>query len=148
MISKVLCIDDDQITLVLCELVIKKAGFASEVINAKNGKEGLAWFSSYFQKNKNREEEPPQVIFLDLNMPVMNGWDFLEDYLMKYSDRIPTTKVVIISSTVNPEDFNRANRYSGTVIDFINKPLTIEGLKELMANEHLSAYFTSEEPES
>ena len=67
---------------------------------------------------------------------------------MKYSDRLPTTKVVIISSTVNPEDFNRANRYSGTVIDFINKPLTIEGLKELMANEHLSAYFTSEEQES
>ena len=77
-------------------------------------------------------------------MPVMNGWDFLEDYLMKYSDRLPTTKVVIISSTVNPEDFNRANRYSGTVIDFINKPLTIEGLEDLMSNEHLSAYFKEE----
>jgi hypothetical protein len=38
-------------------------------------------------------------------MPVMNGWDFLEDYIMKYSERIPETKVVILSSTVNPEDF-------------------------------------------
>ncbi len=141
MISKVLCIDDDQITLVLCELVIKKAGFANDVVTAKNGKEGLAWFSSFFQKNKGKDDVAPQVIFLDLNMPIMNGWDFLEDYLMKYSDRLPTTKVVIISSTVNPEDFNRANRYNGTVIDFINKPLTIEGLEELMANEHLSAFF-------
>ncbi|WP_207496731.1 response regulator [Aridibaculum aurantiacum] len=144
MISKVLCIDDDQITLVLCELVIKKAGFASEVVTAKNGKEGLAWFSSYFSK-KGGDGDPPQVIFLDLNMPVMNGWDFLEDYLMKYSDRLPGTKVVIISSTVNPEDFNRANRYSDTVIDFINKPLTTEGLYELMANENLSAYFSKQE---
>jgi CheY-like chemotaxis protein len=73
-------------------------------------------------------------------MPVMNGWDFLEDYLMKYSDRLPGTKVVIVSSTVNPEDFSRANRYD-IVIDFINKPLTTEGLEELMNNEQVSEFF-------
>ena len=141
MINKVLCIDDDQITLVLCEMVIKKAGFASEVIKAKNGREGLAWFSAYFSKaNKTENQEAPQLIFLDLNMPVMNGWDFLEDYLMKYSDRLSSTKVVIISSTVNPEDFSRANRYD-IVIDFINKPLTTEGLEDLMQHEQLSAFF-------
>jgi hypothetical protein len=50
MINQVLCIDDDQITLVLCDMVIKKAEFAKEVITAKNGKEGLAWFSTYFSK--------------------------------------------------------------------------------------------------
>jgi CheY-like chemotaxis protein len=143
MINKVLCIDDDQITLVLCDLIIKKAGFATEVITAKNGKEGLAWFSEYFSKKNKEPKDPPQVIFLDLNMPVMNGWDFLEDYLMKYSDRLLTTKVVIISSSVNPEDFSRANRYD-MVIDFINKPLTTEGLAELMNNEHLTEYFKEE----
>ena len=141
MINKVLCIDDDQITLVLCEMVIKKAGFAKEVVTAKNGREGLAWFSAYFSKGKKAERpEPPQIIFLDLNMPIMNGWDFLEDYLMKYSDRLPETKVVIISSTVNPEDFSRANRYD-IVIDFINKPLTIEGLEDLMQHEQLLSFF-------
>ena len=140
MINKVLCIDDDQITLVLCDMVIKKAGFAKEVISANNGKEGLAWFSAHFSKNNTEKQEPPHIIFLDLNMPVMNGWDFLEDYLMKYSDRLPETKVVILSSTVNPEDFSRANRYD-IVIDFINKPLTTEGLVDLMENEKLSTYF-------
>jgi len=141
MINKVLCIDDDQITLVLCDMVIKKAAFAKEVITANNGKEGLAWFSALFSKNNtSQDKEPPQVIFLDLNMPVMNGWDFLEDYLMKYSDRLPNTKVVIVSSTVNPEDFSRANRYD-IVIDFINKPLTTEGLEELMENGDLKEFF-------
>lgn len=141
MINKVFCIDDDQITLVLCDMVIKKSGFANEVITAKNGKEGLAWFSAYFSKNSvEPKQEPPQVIFLDLNMPVMNGWDFLEDYLMKYTERLPETKVVILSSTVNPEDFLRANRYD-IVIDFINKPLTPEGLEELREHEQLTAYF-------
>jgi len=142
MINKVLCIDDDQITLVLCDMVIKKAGFAGEVITAKNGKEGLAWFSQYFSKNNPEpRQEAPQMIFLDLNMPVMNGWDFLEDYLMKYADRLPDTKVVIVSSTVNPEDFSRANRYE-IVIDFINKPLTTDGLIELMQNDQISGYFS------
>ncbi|GEO08398.1 response regulator [Segetibacter aerophilus] len=141
MINKVLCIDDDQITLVLCEMVIKKAGFAAEVFTAKNGREGLAWFSAYFSKtNKSEKQDPPQLIFLDLNMPVMNGWDFLEDYLMKYADRLPDTKVVIISSTVNPEDFSRANRYE-IVIDFINKPLTTEGLDDLMQHDQLKDFF-------
>ena len=141
MIDKVLCIDDDQITLVLCEMVIKKAGFAKEVLTAKNGKDGLALFSAHFSKNNNLpKQDPPLVIFLDLNMPVMNGWDFLEDYMMKYADRLPDTKVVIVSSTVNPEDFSRANRYD-LVIDFINKPLTTEGLEELMENEQLTVHF-------
>jgi CheY-like chemotaxis protein len=141
MIKTVFCIDDDLITLALCEMVIKKAAFAEEVVTAKNGKEGLNYFSTLFSKtNTSIPEEPPQLIFLDLNMPVMNGWDFLEEYLMKYSDRLPQTSVVIVSSTVNPEDFSRANRYD-IVIDFINKPLTVEGMEELMENEKLQAFF-------
>jgi len=141
MITKVFCIDDDPITLVLSEMVIKKSQFAKEVITAKNGKEGLDWFSAYFSRNKAELiQYLPQLIFLDINMPVMNGWDFLEGYLMKYAERLPEIKVVIVSSTVNPEDFLRANRYS-IVIDFINKPLTIEGLSELMEHQQLAAYF-------
>lgn len=141
MINKVFCIDDDPVTLVLSDIVIKKSGFAKEVITAKNGKEGLDWFSAYFSKsNTTPKPSNPEVIFLDINMPVMNGWDFLEGYLMKYAGRIPETKVVIVSSTVNPEDFLKANRYD-IVIDFINKPLTPEGLKELMENKELVAYF-------
>ena len=141
MINKVFCIDDDPITLALCDMVIKKTSFAKEVITATNGKEGLTWFSAYFSKNNTEaKRDPPDLIFLDLNMPVMNGWDFLEDYIMKYAERIPETKVVILSSTVNPEDFLRANRYD-IVIDFINKPLTPEGLEELREHEQLSAYF-------
>ncbi len=143
MIKAVFCIDDDLITLALCEMVIKKASFAEDVVTAKNGKEGLNYFSSLFSRaNTSIPDVPPQLIFLDLNMPVMNGWDFLEEYLMKYSDRLPDTKVVIVSSTVNPEDFSRANRYE-LVIDFINKPLTVEGMEELMEHEQLQPYFNA-----
>lgn len=141
MINKVLCIDDDEISLILCDMVIKKSAFAREIVTAKNGKEGLDWFSAFFaKKNAEVKQEIPELIFLDLNMPILNGWDFLEVYLMKYAERLPETKVVIVSSTVNPEDFLRANRYN-IVIDFINKPLTAEGLNELSEHEELTSYF-------
>lgn len=141
MIKKIICIDDDQITLMLCDLVIKNTAFAEEVVTAKNGKEGLNYFSACFsRKESDILNEPPQLIFLDLDMPIMNGWDFLEDYLMKYADRLPDIKVVIVSSTVNPEDFARANRY-GIVIDFISKPLTSEGIDDLKHNKYLDHYF-------
>lgn len=142
MLEKVMCIDDDQITLMLFEMIIKKSSFANEIVTAINGKEGLNWFSNYFKNKKSGAlETPPQIIFLDLNMPIMNGWDFLEDYLMKYADRLSSTKIVILSSTVNPEDFSRANRYE-IVIDFINKPLTIEELEELTKNEQFIECFS------
>lgn len=140
MVDKVICIDDDQITLVLCDMVIKKANFATEVITALNGKEGINWFSSFF-KAKDTTASAPKIIFLDLNMPIMNGWDFLHEYEMKYADRLPDTRIVIVSSTVNPEDFLRANR-NELVIDFIHKPMTTEGLEELMKNDHLSHHFS------
>lgn len=139
MIDKVLCIDDDQITLILSELVIKKAGFSNEVIKAYNGKEGINWFSNFF-KSKEDKSNAPRIIFLDLNMPVMNGWDFLNEYEMKYADRLPETRIVIVSSTVNPEDFSRASKHE-LVIDFIHKPMTNEGLSELKNNEHIVNYF-------
>ncbi len=141
MINKVLCIDDDQITLILCDLVLKKSGFSDDVKSVFNGREGIEWFSNHF-KIKAPIEDAPQIIFLDLNMPIMNGWDFLQEYEMKYADRLPDTKVVIVSSTVNPEDFSRANKHS-LVIDFIHKPMTIDGLTELMENEHLHDFFHS-----
>lgn len=140
MINKAFCIDDDPVSLVLSDLIIKKSAFAKEVVTAKNGKEGLEWFSAYFEKSNVIKQELPQIIFLDLYMPVMDGWSFLESYIMKYTQRMPETKVVIVSSTVNPEDFLKANRYD-IVIDFINKPLTAEGLSDLMKNTQLAAYF-------
>lgn len=139
MIERVLCIDDDEITLMLSEVIIRKAGFAKQMLRATNGREGLAWFSDYFARKRRGDDpgEAPRIILLDLNMPIMDGWHFLDDYLMKYADRLPETKVVIVSSTVNPEDFSKANTYQ-IVIDFINKPLTAEGLIELMENEQLA----------
>ncbi len=143
MLQKVLLIDDDMVTWAICEMVLNKTAFTEEVEKLGNGKEGIDYFSSYFEKKKKGEADlvAPDLILLDLNMPVMDGWTFLEDYIRKYSERLPDTKIAILSSTVNPEDFIRAQKYS-IVIDFINKPLTIDLIEELKSHEAFKQYFS------
>jgi len=79
-------------------------------------------------------------LFLDLNMPVMDGWDFLKAYLQKFATQYPETKVCILSSTIDPEDFVKAGKYK-IVLEFISKPLTMEILNELKKSSQLKKYF-------
>jgi CheY-like chemotaxis protein len=143
MLQKVLLIDDDMVTWAICEMVLNKTEFCNEVEKLGNGREGIDYFSAYFEKKKKGEAGlvAPDLILLDLNMPVMDGWTFLEDYIRKYSERLPETKIAILSSTVNPEDFIKAQKYP-IVIDFINKPLTIELIEELKSHQAFKSYFS------
>jgi CheY-like chemotaxis protein len=143
MLKKVLLIDDDMVTWAICEMVLGKTSFCQDLEKLGNGKEGIDYFSNYFERKKKGEAgiQPPDLVLLDLNMPVMDGWAFLEDYIRKYAERVPETKIAILSSTVNPEDFIRAQKYD-IVIDFINKPLTIELIEDLKSHDALKQYFS------
>ncbi|MDB5230909.1 MAG: response regulator [Chitinophagaceae bacterium] len=136
MLNKLLLVDDDDVTLTICRIVLSKAGFAKEIDIAKHGKQAL----DYFMTLKNTDDSAPVLILLDLNMPVMDGWDFLENYMKDYAEDFKETKIVILSSSINPEDFAKAKQYS-IVVDFINKPLTIESVFALKHREALRQYF-------
>lgn len=135
MLDIVLCIDDDPITLMLCKMVINKSGFSKEIATAKNGEDALLYFDTLKQNNSDSEfKKHPQLIFLDLNMPVMGGWEFLDSFgTEKYSD-YNKTKIIILSSTINPEDIEKSKKYP-MVIDFLSKPISkemLEYLKEII----------------
>ncbi|MBP7282222.1 MAG: response regulator [Leptospiraceae bacterium] len=125
--NKVLCVDDDAITLMLCKTTIRKAGFSEEIITAFNGEEALEYYEELAQKS---QTEYPQIIFLDLNMPVIGGWDFLDEFMESYYEKFNSTKVVILSSSVDPRDKERAKNYP-IVIDFFSKPISKEILRQI-----------------
>lgn len=125
MMGKILCIDDDPITLMLNKKVIEKNSFSKEIIVAKNGEDALNFFQSIINSNRSEPEIVlPQLIFLDLNMPVMGGWEFLDYFsTTEYSDFNTFIKVIVLSSTIDPEDSTKSKKYP-MVIDFLSKPLT------------------------
>lgn len=134
MLEQILCIDDDPITLLLCKKVIAKSSFSNEIITAPNGEEALHYFNT-LKYNKNKSNKP-QLIFLDLNMPVMGGWEFLDHFTSPDYNEYNTAKVIVLSSTIDPEDLAKAKKYP-IIIDFLSKPITQQMLEYLKKKMNL-----------
>ena len=136
MLDKILCVDDDPITLMLCKKVVERVEFAKEIITAKNGEEAIQYFDNLFEERKvNDSIVYPELVLLDLNMPVMDGWEFLESYMRKKYDSVfVSTRFIVLSSSIDPYDINRSKTYP--VIGFLSKPITKEMLENLKLNFH------------
>ena len=128
MIKTILCIDDDPITLMLCKKVITKVSFSEEIIFASNGQEAYELLKKLCLEKE--LGNVPNLIFLDLNMPVMNGWEFLDSIETDLKSNLKNTKVIILSSTIDPADYNKAKQYE-MVSHFLSKPITVDMLENL-----------------
>ena len=141
MLDQILCVDDDPITLMLCKKVIIKSSFSNEIITSQNGEEALNYFNTIkHSNNKNKPIPQPQLIFLDLNMPVMGGWEFLDCFNSEEFSEFNSIKVVVLSSTIDPEDFEKSKQYP-MVIDFLSKPISqsmLEHLKNKLKQKDLT----------
>jgi CheY-like chemotaxis protein len=123
--TDVLLVEDDPITIMVCDRIIKMTSFAEKVKSCENGKVAIDYLSAFAAN-----EQLPAIIFLDINMPVMNGWDFLEEF-DKIKGRFSSLpRIYLLSSTVDPEDYRRAKNFS-LVEDFISKPLSKEFLQNI-----------------
>ena len=127
MLNKVLCVDDDPITLMLCKKVIERVNYTENIDTAINGEDAL----NYFKEINSNKNTPPELVLLDLNMPIMNGWELLDSYLeLEFHLIFNETKFIILSSTIDPCDIEKSKSYP-MVIDFISKPITKEILTEI-----------------
>ncbi len=127
--SRVLLVEDDPITVLVCERIIKMTFFSEEVTAVNNGQEALDFIKAQLQSFP---ENLPEVIFLDINMPLMNGWEFLDEFAPLYSLFKKLPLIYILSSTVDPEDQQKGASYH-FVQRFISKPLTKNDLEEISA---------------
>ncbi len=124
----VICvIDDDPIAQFTVSRVIEKNNLARKVIAFSDGEEALAFLNS----NRTNNAELPDAILLDINMPIMDGWEFLEEYV-KVKPQLPKKIILyMISSSVDPVDIERAKKIS-EVSDYLIKPITQDKLREIV----------------
>ncbi len=130
MINKALVVNDDAISLMVASKIISKAQFASETLTATDGQAALAYFDDDSSK-ENAAKALPEFIFLDLYMPGMSGWDFLEIFSQKYASRFPGVKVAIISAQLDDADMKRLAKYGSVVLDCIPAPMNLGRIEEV-----------------
>ena len=126
----ILLVDDDEINNFISVKLIKKAILNSEIVSCLNGRFAIDQLLSRDIANL------PDVIFLDINMPIMNGWEFLDEYERLKVDPERKTKIFIISSSVFSNDINKSKSYP-SVVDFISKPLNMEKISEVFQRTEL-----------
>ncbi len=128
----ILLVDDDEINNFISIKLIKKALITSEIMACLNGKFAIEQLVDIQKKDP---DTLPDFILLDINMPIMNGWEFLDEYKRLNIDPLGKTKIYIISSSVFSNDINKARSYP-LVKSFISKPLSVEKIKEMFEVEN------------
>jgi len=139
MIPVVMCVDDDDMVQVLSEIMLNDTQFCSKIIQLQDGKFACDYFVEQMAKPA-AEREMPQLIFLDINMPVMDGWEFLDVFANDYQSLHQQIKIIVLSSSVYPLDEAKANNHP-LVLSFVPKPLTIEYLETLKNHPAVANYF-------
>jgi CheY-like chemotaxis protein len=128
----ILLIDDNLDDNFFHSLIIKEAGAAEIIKTAVNGEKAL----EYLEKSKGDPIQYPfpDLIFLDINMPRINGFEFLEKAReKKYFENVKPVVVVMLTSSLNPTDEKRAKEdFSDEIVDFENKPLSAKMLDEIV----------------
>ncbi len=128
LIKKACVIDDDKLYVSLVQMLISKNKIPVELLIFENGKVAYDFFATEIQ---NDHPDIPEVILLDLNMPIMDGWEFLE----AIEPIIPemNTRLSVVSSTINPAEVKKVQKLD-FVHSFMTKPINKEAMLAAFTN--------------
>jgi len=129
-LSCILLVDDDYDDNLYHKIIIKKMEITESIDEVNNGLEALEYITA--------REIPPELIFLDINMPKMNGWEFLEQYKDLDASQKAKTVIMMLSTSANPDEIQKAKEIE-EVSGFQTKPLTPETMTEIL-QEHFAKY--------
>jgi len=125
--NNIMLVDDDEIFTFIIKKIIEESQLSNHIDIFINGLEAI----NFLEANATAAEKLPEVIFLDLSMPVLDGWGFLEEYIELKPKLAKKITLYIISTSVSPLDFEKAKKYSD-VTDFIVKPMAKERFVEII----------------
>jgi CheY-like chemotaxis protein len=125
--KNVLLVDDDEIFNLLNTKSIQRVGIPAHIHTATNGKQAIDLINEYFQGTSIL----PDIILLDLNMPIMDGFSFIEAFRSIPLPMVKLVKIVIVTSSDNPEDIVRARELG--IDKFMTKPVTDSDLALILS---------------
>ncbi len=121
--KRIVLIDDDQTTNALNKLIIERSELVDEVLMFEGAEKALNFL-------KAEKGEHKSLILLDINMPFMNGWEFLSEYV-KLNGARRNDKIIMLTSSIDPSDITKAEEIS-SVSGYKSKPLSFEMLQSLI----------------
>ena len=121
-IRRVLMIDDEKFDQMVYRRVLDRSGLVDETIMFLSAEDALDWLSG-------PDRKPVDVVFLDINMPRMNGFEFLDAAHDRLGPGFAAMVVVMLTTSLNPTDRQRAEKYD-VVKSFLTKPLTVSHVRE------------------
>jgi CheY-like chemotaxis protein len=140
-LNSVLLIDDDEPTNFYTQLIVEESGCTGHIKVAQGGREALEYLSKSSKDNEGETAFPcPDLIFLDINMPAMDGWEFLDQYKKLSKESHGKVIVVMLTTSLNPDDRVKADGIP-EISGFESKPLTEEKLTNIL-KQHFSGYFS------
>lgn len=125
-LNSILLIEDDSITNFINERLLRKLEIADDIKTASNGLEAI----SIIQDSVLNQQSSPSLIFLDINMPVMDGFEFLSEFKMLDIPNKDNVIVIVLTTSTNLSDIEKLKGSGNT--DFINKPLTKEKIQSIL----------------
>ncbi|MDX2190744.1 MAG: response regulator [Bacteroidota bacterium] len=126
--KNIMLIDDDPINNLISSKTIQIFDPEVSITEYDDPSAALEYLKA---QSKERNQNLPDVIFLDINMPVINGWNFLEEYkhLLQYLNK--DIELFLLTSSTNHKDMQKAKSFP-IITHYISKPLTIEGIKSIV----------------
>ncbi len=126
--KRILVVDDDFVYKLVTRKMIERTGNLAEVVCADNGLEAIKIVETSIELNAQRI---PDIILCDIDMPVMNGWGFIEAFEQIPGEHIKNTEVYMVSSSIDEWDKLKIKSYP-SIKDFLTKPLTVELIQSIM----------------
>lgn len=139
-LHNILLVDDDEITNFINTDIISSMCITENVQVCENGREAIIYLEKAYADPPQEGCIPPDIIFLDLNMPVMNGFEFLREYQQRFGNTSYCKVIIMLTTSLRDEDIDYALKLKSTVTDYLEKPLTEEKVKNII-KQYFDFYF-------
>ena len=130
-VRRVVLIDDDEVAIFLNKCILEELEVAEQIECFYNGEQAIQYLKENYIDNTIQQDKP-DLFFLDLNMPVMNGFEFLEEFKKLNDINKSRLKIVILTSSTNQQDAKQIALHNDIVLCYLKKPLQEENLRDIV----------------